>query len=567
MTRLENGTLYNEDMKEITTDNASFEFFRKNDALYVDKTEFIYKLLCARSRRFFFISRPRRFGKSLFCSTLASLFKGEKELFRGLYIYDKYDFKPYPVIHFDFNNMDAASVEDFVKALQGKVLLQAKRAGIDIDTSYGPAMMFEMLIEELYRRDGEVVIIQDEYDAPLTSATLGDAEMSEKIRKILNSFYATIKNKAGMIRFCFITGVVKLANLSIFSAMNNLVDLSMDKEFSGAFGYTDEELDEYFGEGIDEYLEANPGIYKSRDEFREKIREYYDGYRFSPDSNLTVYNPVSIGCFFDKECSFSNYWIKTGSSNLAIVLARNIDLSRFMTGNELAADSMDFDTFDISIITDENADEGKILALLYYTGYLTIKGSSFDGYALRFPNEEVEVSFAKGLIGMSLGSNSILRSLSEKVFNACKEGNTDGLIEAIGKYFDALPYSVYGSRAYERTFQGFLLGLFISTGMLQSGEEETADGRIDAVTYSEKDIWLFELKVDKSTDEALGQINTKGYADKYGYLIGKRRVHKIGLNFSSATRRLESWKRASKILWYGFVIPLSFSSILLLRSG
>ena len=230
MTGIENTTLYNEDMKGISTDNASFEFFRKNDVLYVDKTEFIYKLLCAWPRRFFFVSRPRRFGKSLFCNSLESLFKGEKELFKGLYIYDKYDFKPYPVLHFDFNNMDADSIEDFIKALKGKILLQAGNAGIDIDSSYGPAMMFEMLIERLYRRDGEIVIIQDEYDAPLTSAAIGNPEMAEGIRKTLNSFYATIKNKAGMIRFCFITGVVKLSNLSIFSAMNNLVDLSMDKE-------------------------------------------------------------------------------------------------------------------------------------------------------------------------------------------------------------------------------------------------------------------------------------------------------------------------------------------------
>ena len=214
MTGLENTTLYNEDMKGITTDNASFEFFRKNDVLYVDKTEFIYKLQCAWPRRFFFISRPRRFGKSLFCNTLESLFKGNKELFKGLYIYDKYDFKPYPVLHFDFNNMDANSIEDFIKGLKGKIILQAEEVGIDIDSSYGPAMMFEMLIERLYRRDGEIVIIQDEYDAPLTSAAIDNPNMVENVRRILNSFYATIKNKAGMIRFCFITGVVKLSKRS-----------------------------------------------------------------------------------------------------------------------------------------------------------------------------------------------------------------------------------------------------------------------------------------------------------------------------------------------------------------
>ena len=203
---------------------------------------------------------------------------------------------------------------------------------------------------------------------------------------------------------------------------------------------------------------------------------------------------------------------------------------------------MDFVTFDISVITDRNADEGQILALLYYTGYLTISRPSFDGCALRFPNEEVEVSFVKGLIGMYFGSNVKLNSLSANVYNACNEGNTEKLIDAIGKYFNALPYSIYGGKTYESTFQGLLLGLFISTGMMQNGEEETPDGRMDAVAYSENDIWIFELKVDKSAEEALEQINTKGYADKFGYLIDGRKVHKVGLNFSSETRRLESWK-------------------------
>ena len=542
MTGLENTTLYNEDMKGIATDNASFEFFRKNDVLYVDKTEFIYKLLCAWPRRFFFVSRPRRFGKSLFCNTLESLFKGDKELFKGLYIYDKYDFKPYPVLRFDFSGMPMITLDGFLSSFRNQIRNAVKQFGITVSDADDPVTAFENAINEIHEKYGEMVIIIDEYDDPLITATLGKKAFVDDIREAFNSFYKTIKKNTWKIRCFFMTGVVKLSNLSIFSAMNNLVDLSMDKKFSGAFGYTDEELDEYFGEGIDEYLEANPGVYESREEFREKIRSYYDGYRFSPESETRVYNPVSIGFFFNDDCKFDNYWIRTASSALAFTLARNIDLSRFMTGNDLETSSMDFVTFDISVITDRNADEGQILALLYYTGYLTISRPSFDGCALRFPNEEVEVSFVKGLIGMYFGSNVKLNSLSANVYNACNEGNTEKLIDAIGKYFNALPYSIYGGKTYESTFQGLLLGLFISTGMMQNGEEETPDGRMDAVAYSEKDIWIFELKVDKSAEEALEQINTKGYADKFGYLIDGRKVHKVGLNFSSETRRLESWK-------------------------
>ena len=542
MTGLENTTLYNEDMKGIATDNASFEFFRKNDVLYVDKTEFIYKLLCAWPRRFFFISRPRRFGKSLFCNTLESLFKGNKELFKGLYIYDKYDFKPYPVLRFDFSGMPMITLDGFLSSFRNQIRNAVKQFGITVSDADDPVTAFENAINEIHEKYGEMVIIIDEYDDPLITATLGKKAFVDDIREVFNSFYKTIKKNTWKFRFFFMTGVVKLSNLSIFSAMNNLIDLSMREEFAGAFGYTDEELDEYFGDGIDEYLEANPGVYESRYEFREKIRSYYDGYRFSPESETRVYNPVSIGFFFSDDCKFDNYWIRTASSALAITLARNIDLSRFMTGNDLETSSMDFVTFDISVITDRNADEGQILALLYYTGYLTISRPSFDGCALRFPNEEVEVSFVKGLIGMYFGSNVKLNSLSANVYNACNEGNTEKLVEAIDKYFNALPYSIYGGKTYESTFQGLLLGLFISTGMMQNGEEETPDGRMDAVAYSEKDIWIFELKVDKSAEEALEQINTKGYADKYGYLTDGRNVHKVGLNFSSETRRRESWK-------------------------
>ena len=398
--------IYTEDMKEITTSSSILKELITYDMVYVDKTSYIWRMVKNPARNFYFISRPRRFGKSLFCDTLKNVFEGNKELFKGLYIYDKYDFKPYPVLHFDFNNMDADSIEDFIKGLKGKIILQAEKVGIDIDSSYGPTMMFEMLIEKLYRRDGEIVIIQDEYDAPLTSAAIGDPEMSEGIRKALNSFYATIKNKAGMIRFCFITGVVKLSNLSIFSAMNNLVDLSMDKEFAGAFGYTDEELEEYFGEGIDEYLEANPGVYESREEFREKIRDYYDGYRFSPKSETRVYNPVSIGFFFYKHCEFDNYWEVTGVSALAVKLARKSKLIDIMKEENTLFEKSSFINFDISEIGNDNIAVSSVIALLYYSGYLTIQEiSEMDDnvYLLGFPNVEIKCTFTENLINRFTG--------------------------------------------------------------------------------------------------------------------------------------------------------------------
>ena len=543
MTGIENTTLYNEDMKGISTDNASFEFFRKNDVLYVDKTEFIYKLLCAWPRRFFFVSRPRRFGKSLFCNSLESLFKGEKELFKGLYIYDKYDFKPYPVLHFDFNNMDADSIEDFIKALKGKILLQAGNARIDIDSSYGPAMMFEMLIERLYRRDGEIVIIQDEYDAPLTSAAIGNPEMAEGIRKTLNSFYATIKNKAGMIRFCFITGVVKLSNLSIFSAMNNLVDLSMDKEFAGAFGYTDEELDEYFGEGIDEYLEANPGKYKSREEFREKIRNYYDGYRFSPESETRVYNPVSIGFFFNDGCKFSNYWYKTGGSALVVKLAENFRLEDLLY-DDIQISEFSLVAFDISKL---NRNEGKTdtafrAALLYYTGYLSIKAATEEKILLGFPNNEVSSSFTNYLLEKYSKDDEKSRLLVTDARIAAKEGKTEEIIRALNAFYDQCT-SVLISKRYEQPYQLIMHMFFVAAGCRVVAELPTKLGRIDNSMEIGKHIYLFELKVDKSADEAISQIQEKKYGDIFKEEIKKGKIlHLIGIDFSSEERTIRNYR-------------------------
>ena len=543
MTGIENTTLYNEDMKGISTDNASFEFFRKNDVLYVDKTEFIYKLLCAWPRRFFFVSRPRRFGKSLFCNSLESLFKGEKELFKGLYIYDKYDFKPYPVLHFDFNNMDADSIEDFIKALKGKILLQAGNAGIDIDSSYGPAMMFEMLIERLYRRDGEIVIIQDEYDAPLTSAAIGNPEMAEGIRKTLNSFYATIKNKAGMIRFCFITGVVKLSNLSIFSAMNNLVDLSMDKEFAGAFGYTDEELDEYFGEGIDEYLEANPGKYKSREEFREKIRNYYDGYRFSPESETRVYNPVSIGFFFNDGCKFSNYWYKTGGSALVVKLAENFRLEDLLY-DDIQISEFSLVAFDISKL---NRNEGKTdtafrAALLYYTGYLSIKAATEEKILLGFPNNEVSSSFTNYLLEKYSKDDEKSRLLVTDARIAAKEGKTEEIIRALNAFYDQCT-SVLISKRYEQPYQLIMHMFFVAAGCRVVAELPTKLGRIDNSMEIGKHIYLFELKIDKSADEAISQIQEKKYGDIFREEMKKGKIlHLIGIDFSSEKRTIRNYR-------------------------
>ena len=544
MTGLENTSLYNEDMKGITTDNSSFELFRKYDALYVDKTEFICRLLSVWPKRFFFISRPRRFGKSLFCDTLRNVFEGNRELFRGLYIYDKHDFEPYPVLSFNFAGQSISSIERFTERIAWNIKRYGKIYGVDM-IGDDPAFLLEQLLIGIAENTGKkAVIIIDEYDSPITTAIIEKKPFVDEIRSILNSFYSTIKNSSQYIHFFFMTGVVKLSNLSIFSAMNNLVDLSMKEEFAGAFGYTDEELDEYFGEGIDEYLEANHGKYKSREEFRKKIRSYYDGYRFSPESETRVYNPVSIGFFFNDGCKFDNYWIQTGATSFAVALARNVDLSKILSSQELKTTAAAFSTFDISDIREKNLTERKMIAMLYYTGYFSIESYDEPYIHLSFPNAEVAASFVNHLLEQySSDRNMEFDGWAKEFYDACKDGNEENLVRKLTEYFDAFSYELIGDEK-EKFYHAIFHAIFFLTGIYSITEDRGLRGRADEVIITSDSLWIFELKVDASAEDALRQIEDKGYADKYADMIERRnlKVHKVGISLSSKTRSIAEWK-------------------------
>ena len=544
MTGLENTSLYNEDMKGITTDNSSFELFRKYDALYVDKTEFICRLLSVWPKRFFFISRPRRFGKSLFCDTLRNVFEGNRELFKGLYIYDKHDFEPYPVLSFNFAGQSISSIERFTERIAWNIKRYGKAYGVDM-VGDDPAFLLEQLLIGIAENTGKkAVIIIDEYDSPITTAIIEKKPFVDEIRSILNSFYSTIKNSSQYIHFFFMIGVVKLSNLSIFSAMNNLVDLSMKEEFAGAFGYTDEELDEYFGEGIDEYLEANPGKYKSREEFRKKIRSYYDGYRFSPESETRVYNPVSIGFFFNDGCKFDNYWIQTGATSFAVALARNVDLSKILSSQELKTTAAAFTTFDISDIREKNLTERKMIAMLYYTGYFSIESYDEPYIHLSFPNAEVAASFVNHLLEQySSDRNMEFDGWAKEFYDACQYGNEENLLRKLTEYFDAFSYELIGNEK-EKFYHAIFHAIFFLTGIYSITEDRCLRGRADEVVITSDSLWIFELKVDESAEDALRQIEDKGYSDKYADMINRRKlkVHKVGISFSSETRSIAEWK-------------------------
>ena len=321
-----------DEMKTIKTSESEFESLIRSSSLYVDKTMYIARLL-RMGESYYFLSRPRRYGKSLFCSTLQALFEGKRELFEGLYIAEKtdYGFESFPVLHFNFANLSVTTLDEFLRTFSKAVYGESVRLGLSIERSLNPA---DMLQDILYALGTRAVVIIDEYDAPLVKAITEGKQFISDMRSYFRDFYSRIKNNGRYIRFFFITGVTKYSNLSIFSEMNNLTDISMDPRFASAFGYTEDELLGYFGEAIDEHYGENRDRYGSRNELVERIREYYDGYRFSPDTEITVYNPVSIGRFFNSGCRFDNYWNKTGVSSLAVTLASSYPLDAFITATE-----------------------------------------------------------------------------------------------------------------------------------------------------------------------------------------------------------------------------------------
>ena len=530
-----------DDMREITTTQSSFQDFIELDALYVDKTMYAYSLVRDPRRNFFFISRPRRYGKSLFCSTLHALFDGRRDLFKGLYIAERtdYSFERFPVLHFDLSPLDTLDMESFLASFRLMLRIQADNNGIAIADG-SPAAMLTELIDELVKKEGKrIIIIIDEFDSPMTGAM--DKEFIGSIRDVFSAFYAVIKMNAPRIRFLFITGVVKLSNLSIFSRMNNLIDLSMNPHFAAAFGYTDDELMEHFGDGMDEYCETHPDEYASRNEFASRIREYYDGYRFSPDSDVTVYNPVSIGYFFNEECRFRSYWDMTGVSTLAVTLASRIPLAEVIEDTGIVSISA-FTSFDISQIYSGRLLKNSILALLYYTGYLTIKDGNEDGITLAFPNTEISSSFTSSLAGKYGEDEDEAINVVVAGKMAARKGDTQALIRKLSDFYAQCSSQILSHR-FEQPYQLIAHMFFIAAGCRAATEEGTMLGRIDNSMRVGRHIYLLELKVDESADNALSQIRDRRYDEKFRIELERDyTIHLIGVSFSSEKRNISEYK-------------------------
>ena len=514
-------------MKDLTSYVYSFEEMIQGNFLYVDKTEYIWQLIRPSSAGYF-LSRPRRFGKSLTLSTLKAVFEGKKELFKGLAIYDKpYDWKTYPIIHLSFADYNVVSnaKEELPDYLMTKVRRIASEHSIPLPDST-PANCFSFLIDEIYKKS-KVVILVDEYDKPILN-NLTDPQ-SKEILQILKGFYSVLKDRNEQERLLFVTGVSKFCHVSLFSDLNNLTDITMDAKYATMLGYTQTEFESNFSEQIDA---ASQKLGMTKEELLPEIKAWYDGFRFHAGSE-SVYNPVSLVKFFESGGEFSNYWFETGTPKFLVELAKKQNFD-FETSLDEPVPGIAFSAFEI-----DNIDP---LTLLLQTGYVTIKGTEKKlgetWYHLDFPNREVAGSFNAYLLNRYSGKTQTeVVKFSAELSAALNNGDVKRLRKAMEVFFAGISYEVHHKN--ESNFQNIFFALFRLLGISIKAESHTNDGRIDAVAETEDYIFIFEFKLDDD-DSALSQIKDKQYYKQYE--LSKKKIFLNGVTFDTQTGQIADWQ-------------------------
>jgi Holliday junction resolvase-like predicted endonuclease len=495
-------------MKKLPIGTQSFEKLRKEGAIYVDKTEYIYNLISKGS--VYFLSRPRRFGKSLLISTFKELFKGNKEIFEGLYIWDKWDWgKKYPVIHLDFTELGYKSSDELEISLNIFLDNSAKSNKVTIRESAPVAVKFAELIEKLNRSTGQqAVILIDEYDKPMIDS-LEEEQAHKQIKKVLHNFYQVIKGSDEHIKFMFMTGVSRFAGLSVFSALNNLYDITMDGEYSAICGYTQEELESSFKEYIGvtaEYM----GI--SKEEMLKKIKYWYNGYSW--DGKVFVYNPFSTLAFF-KSKEFVGYWYETGTPTFLIEQVEKMkEVESLIESQKVSRE----------VLKGSDNEEMEVISLMFQTGYLTIKEKEIEGeeaeYTIDFPNNEVKKAFLTRLVAVcARKSQKETEGIRNKINESIEKKEAKGLEESLVELYANIPYELHiGEEKYYHSM--FLLTMRL-IGYEVEGEVHTDKGRADVVLRKGERVIVVEIKYSKGdkiegkVKEAMEQIRGKKYYEKY----------------------------------------------------
>ncbi|MDR1829814.1 MAG: ATP-binding protein [Candidatus Fibromonas sp.] len=495
-------------------------------AVYVDKTAYIHKLISNYKTVFF--SRPRRFGKSLTCSTIKAIYENKKDLFKGLAIETlPWEWKEYPVIHFDMSAENfAAGKERLVSLINGSLDFHAKKYGVSLSNNF-IAQKFKELLKSLHSSKGKVVVIIDEYDCPLLDI-LNYPKIHNDIKKELRGFYKVLKESDECIQFVFITGVTKFSQVSLFSGMNQPKDISLIPEFSALCGITQSELENYFDLEIGEYSKKFGG----KENYLAKLKSFYDGYRFS-DSEVSVYNPVSILNHFG-DGLFKFYWAETGTP---IFFAKFID--------KKVVDIADIENMNLPVEAFGKYidDEIFLIPLMYQAGYLTIKDYDNESgtYKLGYPNIEVHSSFAEFLSEQSGIDMLKVVLIMSKLFKALQAGDANAFMEMVKIYMHSLKPDLI-AKMTEYYFEFAFANLLDMMGYNCEIEIHSAAGSVDAVMKLQKNIFVIVAKQDKPVETALKQIEEKKYYAPY-WEKGCN-VYKIGVLFGKKERNVKAWKVA-----------------------
>ena len=492
---------------------------------YVDKTHFAKKLID--EGKHYFLSRPRRFGKSLFVNTLEHIFKGNKELFKACQIYESdYNWQEYPVLHFDLSRIANTSQEALKIGLEAVLKKAGKEHGISLE---GPSVQFqlEILIETLAEKN-QVVVLVDEYDKPIIN-NLGNLEIAEQNRALMRDFFGVFKSLDKHLKFTFFTGVSKFSQVSIFSGLNNLTDITMNPKYAGIMGYTEEEIKRDFKEHL-QTIEKEKGREKSS--LLGEIREWYNGYRFT-EEKTSVYNPYSTLRFLSEHKSQS-YWYATGTPSFLIDQVKKhpksvIALKGLKVSKAMLSDIAKLERIDLA-------------SLMFQTGYLTVKDyeEKQNAYFLDFPNKEVREAFFDSLLHEFAEINPFQVSDSgDEVRKHLEDFDLSSFFRVMNSHFAKMAYHLF-SEAKEGFYQAVFFTFLEKSGLTTITEMATNIGRIDLACEIEKAICIFELKLDQGVEIALTQAEAKKYRERFSS-SGKPTLV-IGVNFSSETRNISDWK-------------------------
>lgn len=519
-----------------------FKKIREGGFVYVDKTELLYQMVTEGS--VYFLSRPRRFGKSLLVSTLKYYFSGEKALFKGLAIEEKEkEWESFPIFHIDFNGSDYTAGSTLQCLINGYVDDWEKKYGYESDSNYSPGERFARLLKHVHSKTGmQCVVLIDEYDKPLldvldTGYKTKDENGQEILiedynRNILKGFYSAFKAADQDLRFVLLTGVTKFSQVSVFSGFNQPEDISMSARYDAICGITGEEMDSVFHEEIDAMADE---MTVSREEMRSMLQRHYDGYHFSK-RRTDIYNPFSLLSALNRK-DIEDYWFRTGTPTYLIRLLNHTNQNlNELTGNY----------YDTSEFIDYKADMERPLPMIYQSGYLTIKDydPGSNSYLLDLPNNEVKKGFLTLIASNYLGTKESAGTLAIQLVRAIQRDDLDSWRKSLTAFFASIPYTMRRKnmekekeRYFHYTF--YLLFRILSTYIVLT-EKQQSEGRADCIIETGKGVYIFEFKLDGSAEEALRQIEAKGYARPYA--ADHRPVRRIGVCFSSVTGTIEDWK-------------------------